>query len=94
MEELPMQGFIQEVASLRADSRPSATWVLLCKAPNGINETSQVRGYLQGEGYNVFTTVVPAVVKYMRTHEGAEVQAKGSVFDELATEMEERGLLP
>jgi chromosome partitioning protein len=94
LDELPMKGFIQEVAMLRADSRPPATWVLLCKAPTGINETPQVRSYLRDEGYNVFSTVVPAVVKYMRTHEGAQVQAKGSVFDELVSEMEERGLLP
>lgn len=94
MEELPMRQFIEGVAPVRMDSKPPATWVLLCKAPTGINETKQVRGYLEGEGYNVFTTVVPAVVKYMRTHEGSEIQAKGSVFDELVTEMEERGLLP
>ncbi|MEU7158904.1 plasmid partition protein [Streptomyces chrestomyceticus] len=94
MEELPMREFIQSVAPLRMDSQPPATWVLLCKAPNGVSEIGQVRDYLVSEGYNVFTTVVPAVVRYMRTHEGADVQAKGSVFDELVTEMEERGLLP
>ena len=94
MEELPMQDFLQQVAPLRADSTPPATWVLLCRVPTGISEIKQVRDYLTGEGYNVFTTTVPAVVKYMRTHEGAEVRAKGSAFDELVTEMEERGLLP
>ncbi|MGO4459386.1 plasmid partition protein [Streptomyces sp. M-16] len=94
MEELPMKEFIQDMAAYRMDSKPPATWVLLCKAPTGINEVTQVRRYLQNEGYNVFTTVVPAVVKYMRTHEGSTIQAKGSVFDELVTEMEEKGLLP
>ncbi|MET8502899.1 plasmid partition protein [Streptomyces microflavus] len=94
MEELPLREFIDNVAPLRTDSKPPATWVLLCKAPNGISEIGQVRDYLEDEGYNVFTTVVPAIVKYMRTHEGSEIQAKGSVFDELVTEMEQRGLLP
>ena len=94
MEELPTQEYIQQVAPLRVDSKPPATWVLLCKAPSNVSEIKQVRDYLTDGGYNVFTTVVPAVVKYMRTHEGAEVQAKGSVFDDLMTEMEERGLLP
>ncbi|WP_351233287.1 hypothetical protein [Streptomyces sp. NPDC002133] len=94
MEELPMKEFIEDVAPLRVDNRPPATWVLLCKAPFGISETPRVRRYLADEGYNVFTTVVPAVVKYMRTHEGSEIQAKGSVFDELVSEWEERGLIP
>ena len=94
MEELPIKEFIANVAPLRVDSKPPATWVLLCKAPPGVNEIPQVREYLEDEGYNVFTTVVPAVVKYMRTHEGSDIQAKGSVFDELITEMEQRGLLP
>ncbi|MDX2922273.1 plasmid partition protein [Streptomyces sp. NE06-03C] len=94
MEELPLRQFIENVAPLRPDSKPPATWVLLCKAPNGVSEIKQVREYLEDEGYNVFTTVVPAVVKYMRTHEGSEITAKGSVFDELVTEMEERALLP
>ncbi|WP_432003685.1 ParA family protein [Streptomyces sioyaensis] len=94
MEELPTKEFIQNVAPLRMDSQPPATWILLCKAPTGVSELKQVREYLEDEGYNVFSTVVPAVVKYMRTHEGSEIQAKGSVFDELVTEMEDRGLLP
>lgn len=94
MEELPLKEFIEDVAPNRADSKPPTTWVLLCKAPNGVSEISQVRNYLLEGGYNVFTTVVPAVVKYMRTHEGSDIQAKGSVFDELVTEMETRGLLP
>lgn len=94
MEELPTKEFIDDMASLRMDSKPPATWVLLCKAPTGVNEIPQVREYLEDEGYNVFTTVVPAVVKYMRTHEGSDILAKGSAFDELVTEMEERGLLP
>ncbi|MFI1502648.1 plasmid partition protein [Streptomyces platensis] len=94
MEELPTKEFIQNVAALRMDSQPPATWILLCKAPTGVSELKQVREYLEDEGYNVFSTVVPAVVKYMRTHEGSEIQAKGSVFDELVTEMEDRGLLP
>ncbi|MGW7672168.1 hypothetical protein ACWGJX_34490 [Streptomyces sp. NPDC054775] len=94
MEELPMREFIGEVAPLRMDSTPPATWILLCKAPTGVSEIKQVREYLEDEGYNVFTTVVPAVVKYMRTHEGSEIHAKGSAFDELVTEMEERGLMP
>lgn len=94
MEELPMKDFLQDVAPLRMDSQPPATWVLLCKAPTGVNEIGQVREYLEEEGYNVFTTVVPAVVKYMRTHEGSEIQAKGSVFEDLVGEMETRGLLP
>jgi chromosome partitioning protein len=94
MEELPMKEFLQEVAPLRMDSKPPATWVLLCKAPTGVNEIKQVREYLEDDGYNVFTTVVPAVVQYMRTHEGSEVRAKGSVFEDLAAEMETRGLLP
>lgn len=95
MEELPTKEFIQDIAPLRPDSQPPATWVLLCKAaPTGVNEIEQVRDYLHDEGYNVFTTVVPSVVKYMRTHEGSDIRAKGSVFDELVTEMETRGLLP
>ncbi|MFJ4577481.1 plasmid partition protein [Streptomyces sp. NPDC088846] len=94
MEELPMKEFIENTAPLRMDSKPPATWILLCKAPTGVSEIKQVREYLEDEGYNVFTTVIPSVVKYMRTHEGSEILAKGSVFDQLVTEMEERELLP
>ncbi|MFD4764315.1 plasmid partition protein [Streptomyces sp. NPDC058439] len=94
MEELPMKEFIENVAPLRMDSKPPATWILLCKAPTGVSEIKQVREYLEELGYNVFTTVIPAVVKYMRTHEGSEILAKGSAFDQLVTEMEERELLP
>lgn len=93
MEELPMKEFLAEVAPLRPDGCPPETWVLLCKAPAGVKETQQIRKYLTDTGYQVFDTVVPAVVRYARTYGGSEVDVAGSAFQDLVSEMKQKGLL-
>ncbi|MFF7183291.1 hypothetical protein [Streptomyces sp. NPDC008121] len=55
-------------------------------APEGI------RKGLVDEGWNIFTTMIPSVQRYANTGGGLPIHAAGGHFDELVTEMGQRGL--
>ncbi|WP_411130103.1 plasmid partition protein [Streptomyces sp. x-19] len=90
---LAMRELIDEVAVLRPDGNPPPTWVLLTRTISRARATNQWRHYLQEEGWNVFTTTIPHRTMYARSVL-KPVTARGSAYDELVTEMIDRGLLP
>lgn len=94
MEELPMDHFIDQIIPKRADKKRPETWVLLCRVqPGSTVQPKGIRKGLEDDGWNVFTTMIPAIQRYASTAEGAPIHASGSAFDELVTEMEQRGLI-
>nr|AAS45805.1 ParSLV [Streptomyces lavendulae] len=96
MEELPMDGFLELAWRKRADkdAPPPPVWVLLVRVQPGTRTAPEgIRKGLVEEGWNVFTTMIPSVQKYANTGEGLPIHAAGSHFDELVTEMEQRGLI-
>ncbi|MFJ5588401.1 plasmid partition protein [Streptomyces noursei] len=90
---LAMRELIDEVAVLRPDGNPPPTWVLLTRTISRARATKQWRDYLEEEGWNVFTTTIPHRTMYARSVL-KPVTARGSAYDELVTEMIDRGLLP
>lgn len=94
MDELPMDFFINQVIPKRADKQRPETWVLLCRVqPGSVVAPRGIRNTLTDDGWNIFTTEIPAIQKYASTAEGVPIKASGSHFDELVTEMETRGLI-
>ncbi|MFE4496062.1 plasmid partition protein [Streptomyces niveus] len=94
MDELPMDFFINQVIPKRADKQRPETWVLLCRVqPGSVVAPRGIRNSLKDDGWNIFTTEIPAIQKYASTAEGVPIKASGSHFDELVTEMETRGLI-
>ncbi|WP_344287995.1 plasmid partition protein [Streptomyces synnematoformans] len=94
MDELPMDFFINQVVPKRADKAKPKTWVLLCRVqPSSVVAPKGIRKTLVEDDWNVFTTEIPAIQKYASTAEGVPIHAAGSHFDELVTEMEQRGLI-
>ncbi|MEU5431012.1 plasmid partition protein [Streptomyces olivoreticuli] len=94
MDELPMDFFINQVIPKRADKKKPETWVLLCRVQPGSTVAPRgIRKSLTADGWNVFTTEIPAIQLYASTAEGVPIKASGSHFDALVTEMEHRGLI-
>ncbi len=94
IEELPMDHFINQVIPKREDKQAPETWALIVRVqPGTTNAPTGIRKNLKAMGFNVFSTVIPAVQKYAGTAEGVPIRAAGSAFDELVTEMETRGLI-
>lgn len=93
IERLPMRKLINDIAVLRPDSTPPPTWVLLNRTVANAKATSQYRDYLQEDGWKVFTTTIPHRQIYAQSML-EPVTATGSAYDELVTEMIDRGLLP
>jgi hypothetical protein len=93
MDELPLDNFIAQVAPKRADGSAPPTWVLLMRAQPNTLAPASFRASLQETGWNVFTTVIPAIQLYANTGDGVPIRAAGTHFDELVTEMESRGLI-
>ncbi|MEY9968548.1 cellulose biosynthesis protein BcsQ [Streptacidiphilus sp. MAP12-16] len=93
IDRLPMRDLIEEIAVLRPDGTPPPTWVLLNRTVAGAKATNDYRDYLTDNRWNVFTTTIPGRQRYAQSmlH---PVAAKGSAYDELVTEMTDRGLLP
>ncbi|GAA3239066.1 hypothetical protein GCM10010260_83720 [Streptomyces filipinensis] len=96
MEELPMDGFLDLAWAKKKDPtapRPKE-WVLLVRVQPGTRTSPEgIRKGLVEEGWDVFTTMIPSIQKYANTGEGLPIHAAGSHFDELVTEMEQRGLI-
>lgn len=96
MEDLPMDGFLDLAwAKLKDPDAPKPKrWVLLVRVqPGTITAPKDIRKGLEAEGWNVFTTMIPGVQRYASTGEGQPIEAAGSHFDELVTELEQRGLI-
>ncbi|MFI1386651.1 plasmid partition protein [Embleya sp. NPDC020886] len=93
LDELPMDHFIQQIAPKRPDRSAPPTWVLLMRAQPNTRAPQEYRASLQESGWNVFSTVIPAIQLYAGTGDGVPVRAAGTHFDELVTEMESRGLI-
>ncbi|MFE7415044.1 plasmid partition protein [Streptomyces laurentii] len=96
LEELPMDGFLDLAWAKKKDpAAPRAKeWVLLVRVQPGTRTAPEgIRKMLVDSGWNVFTTMIPAIQRYASTGEGQPVEAAGSHFDELVTEMEQRGLI-
>ncbi|MGV4924112.1 plasmid partition protein [Streptomyces sp. BHT-5-2] len=93
IERLPMRELIDDVAVLRPEGTPPPTWVLLNRTVARAKATRQWRKYLEEDGWNVFTTTIPHRTMYARSVL-KPVTARGSAYDELVTEMIDRGLLP
>ncbi|WP_042379772.1 hypothetical protein [Streptacidiphilus melanogenes] len=93
IERLPMDQLIDDVAVLRPDGKPPATWVLLNRTVAGAKATNDHRTYLRDRGWNVFTTTIPNAQLYAQSML-RPVTARGSAYDELVTEMTTLGLLP
>ncbi|MHA6759581.1 ParA family protein [Streptacidiphilus sp. PAMC 29251] len=93
IDRLPMRDLIEDIAVLRPDGNPPPTWVLLNRTVTGAKATNDYRAYLTDHGWNIFTTTIPNRQLYAQSmlH---PVTAKGSAYDELVTEMTDRGLLP
>ncbi|MEY9969511.1 hypothetical protein ABIA33_007600 [Streptacidiphilus sp. MAP12-16] len=94
IDRLPMRALIEEVAVLRPDGNPPPTWVLLNRTTAGAKATNDYRAYLTDGGWNVFTTTIPGLQRYAQSMLRPVTAAKGSAYDELVTEMTDRGLLP
>ncbi|WP_370087271.1 hypothetical protein [Streptacidiphilus sp. MAP12-16] len=94
IDRLPMRDLIEEVAVLRPDGTPPPTWVLLNRTVTGAKATNDYRDYLSDSGWNVFTTTIPNRQLYAQSMLHPVTAAKGSAYDELVTEMTDRGLLP
>jgi hypothetical protein len=92
IERLPIRDLINDIAVLRPNSTPPPTWVLLNRTVANAKATSQYRDYLQEDGWNVFTTTIPHRQIYAQSML-EPVTASGSAYDELVTEMIDRGLL-
>ncbi|MEZ0070095.1 hypothetical protein ABIA32_006147 [Streptacidiphilus sp. MAP12-20] len=92
IERLPMDQLIDDVAVLRPDGKPPATWVLLNRTVAGAKATNDHRNYLRDRGWNVFTTTIPNAQLYAQSML-RPVTARGSAYDELVTEMTTLGLL-
>ncbi|MEU3064133.1 plasmid partition protein [Streptomyces murinus] len=94
MDEMPLDFYIDQVIKKREDKKRPETWVLLCRVqPGSTIAPKGIRNTLTEDGWNVFTTEIPAIQKYASTGEGVPIKASGSHFDELVTEMEQRGLI-
>ncbi|MCZ4100693.1 plasmid partition protein [Streptomyces sp. H39-C1] len=92
IERLPMRELIDDVDVLRPDGNPPPTWVLLNRTTASAKATGQYRNYLREDGWNVFTTTIPNRQIYAQSML-EPVTARGSAYDELVTEMIDRGLL-
>jgi hypothetical protein len=94
MEELPLDFFIQQAGAKRPDKTAPETWVLLCRVqPGSTKIPTGLRNSLKAANWNVFTTEIPSIQLYAGTAEGMPISARGTHFDELVTEMEQRGLI-
>lgn len=93
IERLPMRELIEDVSVLRPDNAPPPTWILLNRTVTNAKATKDHRDYLREQGWNVFTTVIPHRQAYAQSML-QPVTARGSAYDELTTEMIDRGLLP
>ncbi|MFK0296891.1 hypothetical protein ACIQU6_41360 [Streptomyces sp. NPDC090442] len=92
MDELPMDAFIKIASAKRADGTPPPHPVLLCRNQAGTTRTmDSIRTSLRDDDWDVLSTVIPAIQLYATTGEGMPVEAKGTHFDELVTELETRG---
>ncbi|MEU4850571.1 plasmid partition protein [Streptomyces gilvosporeus] len=91
MDELPMDFFIKTASAKRPDRTPPPHPVLLCRNQAGATKTlDSIRGSLRGDEWDVLSTVIPAIQLYANTGEGMPVEAKGTHFDQLVTELESR----
>lgn len=98
IERMPPHGmreFVSEVDVLRPDGEPPETWVLLNRTTSQpkVGNTKNYRDYLLDSGWNVFTTAIPNLQMYAQSMLSA-VTAQGSAYQDLVSEMVERGLLP
>ncbi|MEU7153863.1 plasmid partition protein [Streptomyces sp. NPDC045456] len=92
MDELPMDFFLQMASAKRPDRTPPPHPILLCRNQVGATKTlDSIRDSLRADDWDVLTTVIPAIQLYANTGEGMPVQAKGTHFDALVTELETRG---
>ncbi|WP_143120733.1 hypothetical protein [Actinacidiphila alni] len=93
IERLPLRALIDDVAALRPDGEPPQTWVLLNRTTHSSVAVKQFRTYLRDAGWNVFSATIPHLQTYAQSML-QPVTARGSAYDELVTEMRDRGLLP
>ncbi|MEV7471968.1 hypothetical protein AB0O20_36630 [Streptomyces kronopolitis] len=92
MDELPMDFFIKTASAKREGGTPPPHPILLCRNQTGTSKTiDSIRASLREDDWDVLATVIPAIQLYANTGEGMPVQARGSHFDELVTELETRG---
>jgi chromosome partitioning protein len=83
----PVLDEIENVEPLR--SRGSRSCVLLNRVVNGAASARSTRRVLVAQGHDVLSTVIPRLEMYSQAF-GTHPPAKGSAYDQLATELLER----
>lgn len=91
LENLPLSGFLDDVNGLRDDDVPVR--ILLTRCQPGTLATKETREHMTDSGYEVLSTVIPAVQRYAQTGAGFPLDPRGSAHDELVTELAKGGLL-